>query len=127
MYDAGHENGYLLIQSYKWHQYTKENPKIVKRLIKKEADRTTMYALVPTYEENPLVAGTSREHFDNVIDVTKDLVNAIPQMLSNKKLSRFVYACITLAELYVVQRNNKSNRDLYGYPEIWATSYSWKF
>ncbi len=114
-------------QSYKWHQYTKENPKIVKRLIKKEADGSSMYALVPVYEANPLAAGTSREHFDRIIDTTKDLVNVIPQMVPDKKTSRIIYACITLIELYVVQRNNRGNRNLYGYPEIWAISYSWKF
>ena len=114
-------------QSYNWHYATKENPAINKRLTGKTKDGWPVYTTYHVWEKNPLVAGTSREQFDKIIYVTKDLVNAIPQMLPNKKISRFVYTCITLAELYVVRGNNIRSKKIFGFPEIWAISYSWKF
>ncbi|MCG8514238.1 MAG: hypothetical protein MI740_08865 [Halanaerobiales bacterium] len=63
-------------QSYKWHFATKENPVINKRLVGKSKGNRNIYYI---WEENPFVAGTSRKQFDKIIDVTKDLVNAIPE------------------------------------------------
>lgn len=112
-------------QSYNWHFATKENPIIRQELISKTESGST-YRIYGIWEANPFVAGTSRAEFDEIVDITKDLVNAIPEIIPNRNISRLVYTCITLAELYVIYGNNKDNK-IHGFPEIWAISYSWKF
>lgn len=66
----------------------------------------TIYYLYYLWEINSLVAGTARKQFNKIIDTTKDLDNAIPQMIPNKKVARFIYACITIVELNIAKENN---------------------
>ena len=99
-------------QSYNWYFSTKENPVVL--------SNGDFFS-----ELNPLISGTGRQEFDNIVNVTKMAVNNIPYIFGNK-IGKNIYLLITLAEVYNVYRNNQIHKNT-EIGEYWTLSYSWQF
>ena len=99
-------------QSYNWYFSTKENPVVL--------SNGDFFS-----ELNPLISGTDRQEFDNIVNVTKMAVNNIPYIFGNK-IGKNIYLLITLAEIYNVYRNNQIHKNT-EIGEYWTLSYSWQF
>ena len=99
-------------QTYIWGGYTKENPLI------------TPSGYV-RYEQNPLIAGRSKNHIDNYFDFFKEFSKKRNGKI-NSTIDSLIYYGMILLELDVIIRNNKLSK-IKGDPQIWTIAYSWQF
>ena len=99
-------------QTYVWGGYTKENPLII----------TSEYVI---YEQNPLIAGRSKNHIDNYFDFFKEFSKKRNRKI-NSTIDSLIYYGIILLELDVIISNNKLSK-IKEDPKIWTIAYSWQF